>query len=56
MDPVARKVIGVIAVVVGLALAIVALVVNSPAHAHLAISLLAGGVIANSIGVGVLVL
>ena len=55
MDPVARKIIGVLVVLIGIALAIIAIVVNNPAHAHLAMNLLAGGVIADAVGVGVLV-
>lgn len=55
MDPVARKVIGIIAVIIGIVLAVGAIVTYNPVHAHTAVDLLAGGVIADAVGVGVLV-
>lgn len=55
MDPVARKVLGIIAVIVGIVLAVIGMLENNPQHFHTAVDLVAGGVIADAVGVGVLV-
>lgn len=53
MDPTARKIIGVLAVIAGIILGIVAIVTNpSPST----VDYLAGGVIADAVGLAVLLL